>query len=318
MRRLPYLALSLRFLALLALTPLFAGCGDDAESARAERSGVAVTFFPLEDWAQRMIGPEIDVRCPLPDGEDPIFWQPDSAAMESFRTARLVISNGAEFEKWLVVASLPESRHVRTAEGFTDRFLEFEEEVAHSHGPAGGHVHMGVDGHTWVDPLLAIEQVRALEQALVEAYPEHAGVVRDRGDALVRELEQLDGAWAALVPRLKGVTLLASHPAYRYVAQRYGLTIANFDLDPDALLEPDDAARAARLAQESERPTLMLWESTPRPDLVAALRDEMGIESVVVSPAENPGVVPEDGYVGIQRDNLTRLTRTLERLESGR
>ncbi|QDU84543.1 High-affinity zinc uptake system binding-protein ZnuA precursor [Planctomycetes bacterium Pla163] len=314
MRRPDLLATSLRFCALVALAPLFAGCGDDGDSARAERSGVAVTFFPLEDWAERMIGPEIEVRCPLPEGEDPIFWQPDSAAMESFRTARLVVSNGAEFEKWLAVASLPESRHVRTADGFSERFLEFEEQVAHSHGPSGEHVHMGVDGHTWVDPLLAIEQVRALEQALVEAYPEHAGVVHDRADALVQDLEQLDGAWAALVPRLKSATLLASHPAYRYVAERYGLDIVNFDLDPDALLEPDDAAKAERLARESERPTLMLWESTPRPDLVAALRDELGIVSVVISPAENPGVIPDGGYVGIQRDNLVRLTRALDGL----
>lgn len=305
-------------LALFAFAPLLFGCGDDGQNARAERSGVAVTFFPLEDWAERLIGDEIDVRCPLPDGEDPIFWQPDATAMESFRTARLVVSNGAEFEKWLAVASLPESRHVRTADGFSDRFLKFTESVAHSHGPAGEHVHEGVDGHTWVDPLLAIEQVRALEQALVEAYPEHSGVVHDRADALVRDLEQLDGAWASLVPRLKNVTLLASHPAYRYVAARYQIAIENFDLDPDALLDPDDAARAERIARESERPTLMLWESTPRPDLVQALRDELNVESVVISPAENPDVIPEGGYVGIQRDNLTRLTQALDRLDEGR
>jgi len=304
-------------LALLAVTgpALLAACGGGDGPVRTERSGVAVTFYPLEDWAERLIGAEVEVRAPLPKGEDPIFWQPDAAAMESFRSARLVVSNGAQFEKWLVAASLPESRHVRLAEGFAERYLTFEESVAHSHGPAGEHVHEGTDGHTWVDPLLAIEQVRALETALVETYPEHAGVVHDRADALVTELEQLDGAWANLAPRLERCVLLASHPAYRYLEERYGFEIESFDLDPDAPMGSGDAAKAKKIAEAAgDRPVLMLWEGQPTPNLVNALANEMGIESVLVSPAENPDAVPEGGYVAIQRANLERLRTTLDRV----
>lgn len=304
-------------LALLALTgpALLSACGAGDDPVRTERSGVAVTFYPLEDWAERLIGAEVEVRAPLPKGEDPIFWQPSAEAMESFRGARLVVSNGAEFEKWLASASLPESRHVRLADGFEERFVMFEEAIAHSHGPAGEHVHEGVDGHTWVDPLFAIDQVRALEAALVEAYPEHAGVVPDRADALVTELEQLDGAWASLVPRLRQCVLLASHPAYRYVEERHGLEVESFDLDPDAPLDSGSAARAKRIAQAAgDRPVLMLWEGQPNAAVAKALDEELGIVSVLVSPAENPEVVPEGGYVGIQRANLERLTKALDRV----
>ncbi len=294
---------------------LLAACGERGGGATATTAGVATTFFPLTDFAQRLIGAEVDVRCPLPAGEDPIFWQPDAAALGSFRSARLVVSNGAEFEKWLASASLPESRHVRTADGFRAQFLKFATGVKHSHGPAGEHVHEGIDGHTWVDPLLAVEQVRALEGALVQAFPEHAGVLHERADRLVRELETLHAAWANLAPRLAKVQLLASHPAYQYLAARHGLVFENFDLDPEELLGPADVTRAQGLAAAANgKPIVMFWEGQPRADLVAALEAELGVKSVLVTPAENPEVEVAGGYVAMQQANIERVAKLLDAL----
>jgi zinc transport system substrate-binding protein len=304
-----------RLLLLAAPLMLALGCGDGRAPTQAAATGVATTFYPLTDFARRLVAPQVEVHSPLPPGEDPIFWQPDDAALAAFRGARLIVSNGAEFEKWLASASLPESRHVRTADGFRERFLTFATGVKHSHGAAGEHVHEGVDGHTWVDPLLAVEQVRALETALAAAFPEHGGAVHDRADVLVRDLETLHAGWSALAPRLRGAVLLASHPAYQYLAARHGLVFENFDLDPEALLEPDDVARArALVAGAAGRPVLMFWEGEPRADLVRALADELGVRSVLVTPAENPDEEPQGGYVGAQQQNLARVEAALVEL----
>jgi len=310
----PILAFSRRMFVAAALAVLVA-CGERGGAASSTTAGVATTFFPLTDFAQRLIGAEVDVRCPLPASEDPIFWQPDADALASFRSARLVVSNGAEFEKWLASASLPESRHVRTADGLRAQFVKFATGAKHSHGPAGEHVHEGVDGHTWVDPLLAVEQVRALERALVQAFPEHAGVVHDRADLLVRDLETLHAGWANLAPRLAKVQLLASHPAYQYLAARHGLVFENFDLDPDELLGPADVTRAQGLAAAANgKPVVMFWEGQPRADLVAALETELGVKSVLVTPAENPDVEVAGGYVAMQQANIERVAKLLDEL----
>jgi zinc transport system substrate-binding protein len=307
-------SISRRVFVAAALAVLAACDGGDA-AARTTTAGVATTFFPLTDFTERLIGAEVEVRCPLPAGADPIFWQPDADALASFRSARLVVSNGAEFEKWLASASLPESRHVRTADDFRARFLKFETGAKHSHGPVGEHVHEGIDGHTWVDPLLAMEQVRALERALEQAFPEHADVLQARADQLARDLETLHAGWADLAPRLANVQLLASHPAYQYLAARHGLVFENFDLDPDALLEPSDVTRVQAVAAAANgRPLVMFWEGQPRADLAAALEAELGLKSVLVTPAENPDEEVAGGYVAMQQANIERVATLLDEL----
>ncbi|MEZ5978415.1 MAG: metal ABC transporter substrate-binding protein [Planctomycetota bacterium] len=296
-----------RVLVAPALLLAVASCGGNSTSNAAELDGVAVTFYPLRDFAERLLADDVEVDCPLPPGEDPIFWQPDPAAIERFRSARVVVSNGAEFEKWLASASLPESRHVRAADGFSDRFLEFEHGVKHSHGPAGMHEHKGTDGHTWLDPKNALIEVRAMETAFAKAFPEHADAIHARAGELAKDLADLDARWNALVPELEKVHLLASHPAYQYVAQRYGLEVRNFDLDPDAMLQPDQAHAVERAVTEATKPVVMLWESEPNATLEKALRTELRVTSVEFSPAENPDTPPEGGYVAIQRANLDRL-----------
>ena len=292
------------FAALLPLISLSA-CSDPGDGRVPElptEPYVAATFFPLADFARRLVGPDVEVRCPLPAGEDPIFWQPDRRALATFRGAALIASNGAVFEKWIPLASLPESRHVRTADAFPDEWLEFEE-TTHSHGP-GQHTHAGIDGHTWVDPVNAARQARTLALGLELAFPERAGEIRERLGVLVAELDALHERCTALTPRLTGVRLIASHPAYDYLAARHGWTLENLDLDPQggvAQLDDLDLGPDAT-------PGLCLWENEPSAALAVALSDRFDVTSLLFTPAENPPAADAAlGYVALQEANLQRL-----------
>lgn len=276
----------------------------------AQSDAVLVTFYPTRYFAERLADGRVEVELPLPEGEDPIYWRPGAEVIQEYQSARLVILNGAKLEKWALTAPLPRSRVVDTAEGFEHEFIEFGHAVTHSHGPAGEHSHAGVDGHTWVDPNLAIQQARAIESAFRVAFPDHADLFAINLMSLEADLRQLNQRLVALTPDIVRVRLLASHPAYNYIAERYGWDIVNLDLDPGEPLDEDDVGRILRAAGDNTAfPIVLLWEGQPLRANVALLR-AAGVRSVLFTPAENPSPpeLEEHGdYMGIMRANLRRL-----------
>jgi zinc transport system substrate-binding protein len=294
----------------LLLSCLAAGCGGEpAGPAPVELEGAVYTTFHPTTWmAERISGGLVPVVCPLPPGEDPIFWQPDREALERYARARLVVVIGAGLERWVATASLPPSRVVDSAAGFRGDWLEHEGATTHSHGTSGAHTHTGLDGHTWLDPVLALAQSRAILGAMRSAFPAHADAFRANHAEVDAELEVLHAELADLAPRLRAANLIASHPAYQYLARRYELEIVNLDLDPEAPLDAD-AIAALQAARRADAPNLLLWESEPAPETAAAVPE--GIASVLVSPAENPDPAA-GGFGAVMRANVARLREALE------
>lgn len=285
-------------LTLICLAGLLSGCGENrsAHQPAPESDGktVLTTFYPTQYFAQRIAGEHLNIECPVPAGADPIFWRPDAGAIQQYQAADLVIVNGAEFEKWIATVSLPENRIVDTAESFQQEFIRFEDRSAHQHGPEGEHTHEGIDGHTWLDPINAKAQAAAIRRALEKQWPEHAPEFEKNFQSLVTDLDALDEALKQIDPKQP---LLASHPAYSYLARRYGWKITSLDLDPDAL-PPRDAIPADHPAK------IILWESAPRDKTIAILEKTHGLKSIVFSPAELEG---DQDYLATMQANIARL-----------
>lgn len=294
-------------LPILMLT--LAGCNESSPDAPAAAldDAVLTTFYPTHYFAQRIAGDLVPVRCPLPEGEDPIFWQPDAEAMALYQNARLVITNGAEFEKWVASAALPRAR---TVQSLSDDALEQTggpitmESTTHSHGPAGEHTHEGLDGHTWVSPDIAIVQATNIAEAMNDAWPDHAEAFDANLATLVEDLEMLRDSLADLTPLVAEYQLVASHPAYNYLARDLGWTITNLDLDPEST-DAEAIVAAVRSVIEADTPAILLWEGEPTDAIRTAVTDELGVISVLFSPAEG---APEDGdYMDVMRANIDRL-----------
>lgn len=302
-------------LALFMIT----GCGQNPGATPPADAGAPVvytTFYPTTYFTERIVQGSVPVTCPLPDDEDPIFWRPDVEVIGAYQQATVIVINGASFERWVAMTSLPESRIVDTAAGFAPGELATFDTVTHSHGPAGDHTHDGVDGHFWLDPLLAKRQTQAIEEGLARALPQHATMFKAGRTALDADLETLAARLAALAPRLQGVRVFCSHPAYNYLARRHGWKVTNLDLDPAQ--EPTDAQwnEIAALAGEHAGPAIMLWESAPLPSTMARLEDQHGIASVLFSTAETLDAARRTAgadYLSIMNENIDRLEAALPR-----
>jgi zinc transport system substrate-binding protein len=278
---------------------------------------IYTTFYPTTYFVQRTVGEDATVVCPIPDGEDPSLWQPTPDVIRQYQGADLIVINGADFEKWLAAAALPLSRVVDSSASFRSEFVTFEK-TTHSHGNQGTHTHEGIDGHTWMAPTNAIRQADAIKNSLVRRWPEHAARWEARFLSLRKDLEELDARLARISRQGSGALILASHPAYDYIAQRYALAIQNVHIEPDAPL--DDSALSdirARLANApANSPRIMLWEEDPLPTTRDRLERELGIRSVTFQPCEVRSAEEQAAnadYLSIMHRNLDRLSSALER-----
>ncbi|MCA9290721.1 MAG: zinc ABC transporter substrate-binding protein [Phycisphaerales bacterium] len=304
------MSLVLRFVAALGILLLVVGCDTSPPPppVTAAPEGIATTFYPITDFARRIAGDLVEVVCPLPDDEDPIFWSPSDEAIRAYQAARVILVNGAGFEQWVSRVSLPRDRVVETAARLDAPFITYQS-MTHQHGLGGAHTHEGIDGHTWVDPVNAVAQADVILDAVVKAWPDHAATFRTNHAALVADLRTLDARLVALAPRMRETTVLCSHPAYNYLARRYGWTVTNFGLDPEAPLSDADIDAIVARIGPPDRPTLLLWESAPLAASVSAL-EAAGIRNVVFSPMEH---APDGGrdYVAAMRDTIAALAASV-------
>ena len=161
----------------IPLLAAMAGCADtQVPSAQASTRPTAYAVnYPLQYMARRIGGDVVDVVFPCPAGVDPADWRPDDATVEAFQRADLVLLNGAGYAGWMRVASLPPSRLVDTSASFREDYIVSSHDVTHGHGPDGEQTHGRIARTTWLDPVQAIAQARAIRGAFTARWPEHRG-----------------------------------------------------------------------------------------------------------------------------------------------
>lgn len=270
---------------------------------------VIATNYPLYFFTQMMAGNNVDVRFPGIEG-DPAAWTPDGDAVVELQAADLIIINGAGYESWLSFVTLPEDILLDTTVGLAEYFLPMESSV-HQHGPEGEHSHPGTAYTTWLDPLMAIEQARAIEQALSVLAPVHADDFRAGFTQLEARLQELDRLLQQAFAALQDQPVVFSHPVYQYLQNRYGINGHSVHWEPDG--EPGVRAWIDFQNLLREHPArLVIWEDQPLPEVRARL-EETGIHTIVFRPAGNR---PEQGdYFSVMEANLLRLAGALSQLE---
>jgi len=299
---------------LSCVVAVLAGCSREAVpvdvgNASAGKLVVYTTFYPTQYFTERIGGDLVEVVCPVPEDEDAIFWMPDDATIQKYQAADLIVLNGAGFAKWVEKAVLPMHRVVDTAKPFASEFIRYETATVHRHGSSGEHAHEGLDGHTWLDPLNALVQAGEIRKALLARLPGSEQEIEMRYAELEEDLLSLDRGLRAYAQTYDNQPFFASHPAYNYIARRYGWNVINLDLDPEEM--PSDAAIAAMKARMQEHPIqYLVWESFPDAAIDTRLRDELGVVSLEFSPSEllsSDDLAQGEDYLSVMRRNLENI-----------
>jgi zinc transport system substrate-binding protein len=270
---------------------------------------VTVSNYPLQYMVARIGFPVLEVRFPASGSDDPAYWRPTAEEVAMLQNADLIVLNGASYEHWLKGVSLPLSRVVETAASFQERWITVAGAVTHSHGPEGKHEHGEIAFTTWLDLSLAVEQARAIGNALSARWPEQASLFQDNAAKLERELRDLDSTLLAIGRRAGPLPVIFSHPVYQYLERRYGIKGESVHWEPGEVPAEERWTEMGALKKRTQA-TVVVWESEPLLEVRERLRT-MGLGSVVVNPC---GTVPVAGdFLSIMRDNANALDSVLAR-----
>lgn len=296
----------------LRLTAVLLGSAlmQPALATGSETLTVVAANYPLAYFAERLGGGKVRVEFPVPDDEDPAYWQPDARTIQTMQKADLIALNGADYEKWLNRVSLPRSKWVDTSAAFKSRYLVIKDAVTHSHGGSGMHSHDGTASTTWLDFSQAAQQVEALAAAMIRARPELRGSIERNQAALTADLLTLNADMKRVAEELHGQALVASHPVYQYLERRYGLNLKSVHWEPGEM-PPAAEWTALRQTLSAHPARLMLWEDTPSAEIRSALTG-LKLRPVDFRPCANR---PTSGdFLGVMRANIAALEQAVSSL----
>lgn len=286
--------------AALALAAGLAACspagGDD-------RHDVVAAFYPLQFVAERVGGEHVTVTSLTPPGGESHDLELSPSAVSGLGDADLVVYlSGFQAATDAAVAATAPARVVDTAEAAG---LEV--------GPDGVAPGAGssLDPHFWLDPTRLADVAHQVAGALAEVDPAHAADFTAAADDLVDELDALDAELDAGLAACRGATLVASHEAFGYLAQRYGLhQVGLSGVDPE--VEPSPARlREVAATVEAEGVRTLYFETLTSPKVTQTLAEDLGVATAVLDPLEGLAEDDDRDYLDVMRDNLDALTTGL-------
>lgn len=268
---------------------------------------VYVVNYPLLYLAKRIGGDHINLHFPAPSDVDPAEWHPDDETILRYQQADLIFLNGAGYAGWVDHATLPPAALVDTARSSGHRLIIVPDAVTHSHGPDGSHSHAGPAFTTWLNPLLAIEHARVIQESLSSLLPSAREIFEERFQALAEDLRDLDREIEEVVGQNRSRPLLASHPVYQYLTERYGLNLESLHWEPEEMPDPAEWEALDEVLARHPAQTI-LWEDEPLPEIATRLAG-LGVKSIVYNPCSQP---PTEGdFLDVMRQNLENLRRSL-------
>lgn len=270
-----------------------------------DRHGVVAAFYPLQFVAERIGGEHVAVSSLTPPGGESHDLELSPRLVAGLGDADLVVYlSGFQAATDEAVTSTAPEHVVDAAEVAA---LEVAPDGATPASTGSG----DLDPHFWLDPTRLAAVGHQVADALAEVDPEHAAEFAAAADELAADLDALDAELADGLAACRGATLVASHEAFGYLAQRYDLhQVGISGIDPE--VEPSPARlRDVAATVEAEGVETLFFEVLASPKVTQTLADELGVGTAVLDPLEGLAEGDDRDYLDIMRDNLDALTAGL-------
>jgi zinc transport system substrate-binding protein len=294
-----------RLVALLAVT-VTAGCGSGvAASGPADpRPRVVTAFYPLRFLARTIGGDAVTVTDLTKPGAEPHDVELSPRQVGRISDAALVVYLHG-FQPAIDQAVAMEATERAFDAGSVVEQLPLEDDRHAHETTASGH-----DPHLWLDPVRYATIAGELGRRLALADPAHAAGYTDRADRVRAELGRLDLEYRTGLASCARRTIVTSHTAFHYLADRYRLTeIGITGIDPESEPSPARLVRAAEQARATGTTTIF-FETLVSPKVAETLAREIGARSAVLDPLEGL-TQPGSDYFSVMRANLAALTLAL-------
>lgn len=289
---------------------------DDAEStppsAGAEPLAVTANFYPIEWLAERVGGEAVSVTDLTPVGEEPHDLALTAQSRQALEDSAVVFYLGSGFQpdvERAVAALSGDTTAVDLLAAPGVSLLDAPADLG-KESLAGNK-----DPHVWLDPILMAAMADRVADTLTAASPENAETFAANRDALKADLAALDGQLRTELASCSLDTIVTSHAAFNYLAQRYGLTQkAIAGISPEVQPDPATLEQIAADAKAAGVTTVFFEEQLPA-DLSETVAAEIGasvdlLSALEFDPAETIGAGQD--YLTVMADNGARLAKGLQ------
>lgn len=296
---------------------LFAACGNtNKEADKKEDLTIVTTFYPIYDFTKEIVGDEGNVKLLIPAGTEPHDFEPSAKERAEISDADVFVYNSSDME--FFVDSLKDSVDskqtlmIEAAKGI-DR-LESQEADEHEESEEGhDHAHE-YDPHVWLDPVLAIKEVRTIAGELGEKYPDKKEIFTKNADAYIKKLEALDQKYCEELKNATNRTFVTQHAAFAYLANQYNLEqVAISGVSPDQEPTPSRLAELKEFVKKNNI-KVIYFEENASSKVAETLSNETGVKLEVLNPLEsltNEQIKAGENYISVMEKNLEALKESI-------
>ena len=279
-----------------------------------EKITVVASFYPLYEFASRVVGDRAEVSSLVPAGVEPHDWEPTAEDVSRGRAADVMVINGASFERW--VDEMEAKVVANTSEGIEFNYKEGKEvgDDEHGHGDATGGG--AVNPHIWLDPILAKHQIDKIRDVMVSSATANADYYNQNADRFTAELDSLDAFIRSELADCDKSDFIAFHDAFTHFSERYGLRQHSIHgVSPEGEILPQTMQQIIELANEFDI-NVIYSEDLIDSRLADTIANEIPDGKVLVlSPIEGIGNEEQAagiGYIDKMKQNIANLKEGLE------
>lgn len=273
---------------------------------------VVVTIPVLKDLTEHVGGPYVHVTSLLSGYENEHTYAPKPSDLIAVRKARVLFEVGIGLEIWVSSliknAGSPSLVVVTTSDGIG----LIRDHVDHENTQPDDHQHAnGGNPHVWMDPESVATMLRHITEALIKLDPAHAGEFRNNQAGYLRQLDQLRNELSDRVKRLTDRRFIAHHPAWPYLARRFGFDIAA-TIQSQSGTEPSALQIQSLVAKiKKDRIKVIVSEIQLSQRIPELLAKETKTRVIVLTTL--PGGLPgTETYLDMLRYNVLQLANALE------
>lgn len=283
---------------------LLTSCGYQPGSSAGTTVPIILTSTTiLADVARNIAGDRLMVKSLLPVGMDPHSYQPTPQDIAKISESKLMIVNGAGYEtflKPLLENAGGERTVIEASAGINPR-------------TNGGEI----DPHMWLDPILVVDYVGNIRDALIKFDAAGETTYQSNADAYIAELKKLD-TWITQqvdqIPSEKRL-LVTDHEAFGYFADRYGFRIVGTVIESFSSDASPSARQLAALVDQikASSASAIFLDAPDNPTLAKQIADETGVKVITDLHLESlTDGAPAATYIDMMKDNVTKIVNALK------
>jgi len=268
---------------------------------------VVASFFPIYEFVKAVGGDRIDESVLIPIYAEPHNFDPTIQEVQKANSANLLVYNGASMEEpW--IHNLAPQNTVDTSKGINLLANPSDPDIK---GPN--------DPHIWLDPVLAIQQVKNIRDGLDKVDPKNSAYYNQNAQNFIGQLNKLDIAFKGNLTSSNCAKrdFIPFHLAFGYFAPHYGLTQhpIHEGLTPTGEVLPQKLVEVVNLARNLGL-KVIYNEDLIDPRSAQTIAEQIpGAKVMVLSPVEHINATEQKagiGYIDKMYQDLAALKEGLQ------